>query len=288
MLRDILDKDTEAAANTSCRTASADLESMGSEKPRDVHLIFIIHGHKSSPGELEWAALKFRERAAELDISVHVHLAKTLAGGTDEGIPQLARRVANELQMVVAMGPPSSPYIDPPQKCRYCSLSLYGQSLGGVIARYVVALAYDDSNSCIAGLPPYVFMTNVSPHLGVGLGEGGYVGNLPRSCVSSMCRHGSLTERQLMLLDAGPDGVPLLVRMARHSAEDRAGGLTDPTGSSALAPGSSQGHSAVDGMPTPPFLQALGSFCRRCVYANSTGDPLVAYQTAAIRPGCKP
>jgi hypothetical protein len=47
------------------------------------------------------------------------------------------------------------------------TISVVGNSLGGLYARYALSLLFDPSTSLIAGLQPGTFLTIASPHLGV-------------------------------------------------------------------------------------------------------------------------
>jgi len=216
-----------------------------------VHLVFIIHGKDSSPGELEWVAEQFRAKAREHDVLTYVHVAKALALGTDAGIAALAQLLAEELRSIIAQEPLDG-------SGEFDSLSLYGQSLGGVLARYVAGLLWDAGAGRIAGLVPRVFMSNVAPHLGVGLGEGGYLGRVPRKLIEMFGPMQSRTVKELLLLDGEDTKPPLLLRMAQWSDTEW------------------------------PFMQALEAFEGRYVYANVAGDLLVAYQSAAIQPDSAP
>ena len=46
-------------------------------------------------------------------------------------------------------------------------ISIVGNSLGGLYARYAVSLLYEPRAKSIAGLRPKTFMTVATPHLGV-------------------------------------------------------------------------------------------------------------------------
>jgi hypothetical protein len=159
--------------------------------------------------------------------------------------------VAAELRSVVAAQP------------QLTHLTLVGNSLGGLYVRYAAALAYDASSNTVAGLRPVTLLTTATPHLGVG--AFGYLGLVPRWLQATVGgRALGRTIAELLLQDAGPSGVPLLVRMASAQA--------------ASTSASSEGVSTE-----PPFLEALAAFQRRVAYANAENDFLVAYETAALR-----
>lgn len=46
-------------------------------------------------------------------------------------------------------------------------ISIVGNSLGGLYARYAISLLYEPRDKTIAGLRPKTFMTVATPHLGV-------------------------------------------------------------------------------------------------------------------------
>jgi hypothetical protein len=97
-----------------------------------------------------------------------------------DGVEEGASRIADEIREVVAAHP------------TLARLSLIGNSLGGIYARYAAALLFEpapsssgDSGSggrcggTMAGLIPDTFLTTATPHLGVG--PFGYLGAIPRA-----------------------------------------------------------------------------------------------------------
>ena len=168
-----------------------------------------------------------------------------LAARSFDGVPNGARRVAEEIQAVARA-----------YKASLRTVSLVGNSLGGLYARHCAAQLYDPETRTIAGLVPDTYLTTATPHLGVG--PFGYLGYFPSPVRALGARAMGATTRQLLLLD-GDDDVeaddaetgPLLLRMADPSSE---------------------------------YVAALGAFKRRCAYANATNDFLVAYETASLDP----
>lgn len=134
-------------------------------------------------------------------------------------------------------------------------ISFVGNSLGGIYVRYALALLFDPESSYIAGLQPYTFLSTATPHLGVG--PYGFIGRVPEGLKRFLgFKALGRTVKELLLLDTSSDDSrfePLLVSMANPHAD-------------------------------LPYLQALGAFKRRCVYANVVNDAMVAYETAAQTP----
>lgn len=135
------------------------------------------------------------------------------------------------------------------------TISFVGNSLGGLYARYAAARLFESESSTICGLKPSTFLTTATPHLGVG--PFGYLGMIPDPLKRFLgAKAMGKTVKELLLLDSSEQSdksEPLLVTMARPNAET-------------------------------PFVRALASFQRRCIYANVVNDAMVAYETAAQEP----
>ncbi|CAM9729229.1 unnamed protein product, partial [Chrysoparadoxa australica] len=127
-------------------------------------------------------------------------------------------------------------------------ISLVGNSLGGLYARYAAHLLHDPGDKTIAGLMPETFLTIATPHLGVRRHT--WV-PLPDQVHGAVAVFMGQTGQDLFLRDAvgkGEDEEPLLLHMATSE----------------------------------PFLSSLRAFKRRCAYANASGDFMVPYETAAF------
>ena len=220
--------------------------------PAPTHLFVLVHGLGGTPEDLSCL-----ERNLLLGARREGFAALVLKPGCNvlarsfDGVRAGAARVADEIRAVVASHP------------TLVDISLVGNSLGGIYARYAAALLFDEDAGTVAGLRPDAFLTTATPHLGVG--PFGYLGLFPspmRAVVGPML---GATTRELSLADGGrvgaEDEAPLLARMADA--------------------GTGSGGNRRD---EPPFLAALGSFRRRCAYANAVNDFLVAYETASLDP----
>ena len=221
------------------------------------HLFVLIHGLGGTPEDLRCLERNLTTRGGT-DVLVHKPACNTLVKSFD-GVPNGARRVADEIRAVVAEHRESLRRI-----------SLVGNSLGGIYARYAAALLFDEESKSIAGLEPTTFLTTASPHLGVG--PFGYLGVFPRPLQTVGAALIGESCSQLMLRDGRGNRRPLLAKMA------------DPTNGKGGERGSGGGSGARDESDELPFVDALASFERRCAYANAVNDFLVAFETASIDP----
>lgn len=169
---------------------------------------------------------------------VLVHCAAANEGRTRDGVAAGGRRLAAEVAEVAARHPSLR------------TLTLVGNSLGGLYARHAAAELHDERTGRMAGLEPELLLTIGCPHLGVRRYT--YL-PLPAPVINSAAPRlvAGQTAADLLLLDGdGADeagGAPLLVRMSEGS-----------------------------------FGAALRAFRRRRAYANLRGDFMVPFGTAAI------
>lgn len=198
--------------------------------PPNHHLFVLVHGLQGQPGDL--ACLKEALLASSSRPSVHLSTCNTER--TDDGVASGGLRLAEELRAVVAATP------------RATHLSVVGNSLGGLYARYALPLLHDDATSTVCGLVPATFLTTATPHLGVG--AYGHLSLIPRPLQRASSLVLGKTVRELLLCDAKPQ---LLLRMATEAR----------------------------------YLRALACFQRRILYANAVNDALVSYETASVRDG---
>ena len=165
--------------------------------------------------------------------------------GTFGGIEESGERAAREL-LDIARTYPSLKRV-----------SLVGNSLGGLFARYIAAHLYDARSRTVAGLIPEDLITIACPHLGTR--SYAWQGAVPRSVHRMAAPAIGRSGEQVLFMDAEVDGEePLLLRMT----EDQTGPLGRPM----------------------PYRSALEAFKRRTLYANAWGDSLVPYESAAIQP----
>lgn len=166
---------------------------------------------------------------------VLVHLAGANEGTrTRDGVAAGGRRLASEVDQLASRNPGLQ------------TISLVGNSLGGLYARYAAAELLDEASGRIAGLQPDAFVTVGCPHLGVR--QFTFL-PLPPPLVRLGPLVAGRTATDLLLRDGGGEGAPLLVEMAREGGR----GLT-----------------------------ALRAFRRRRLYANLKGDFMVPFGTAAF------
>jgi hypothetical protein len=126
-------------------------------------LIVVSHGLMGTQADLSF----LKEAIEELDsANTLVLLARSNEGKTTDGVANGGRRLASEILDTVEAQPSLT------------SISMLGNSLGGLYARYAAALLYtppdrsdadngNASSSSICGLVPGDFVTTASPHLGV-------------------------------------------------------------------------------------------------------------------------
>ncbi|XP_021652810.2 putative lipase YDR444W isoform X2 [Hevea brasiliensis] len=155
-------------------------------------------------------------------------------------------------------------------------ISFLAHSLGGLFARYAIAVLYSENalytgqsndladstlpcsarRGTIAGLDPINFVTLATPHLGVrGRKQLPFLWGIPileRLSPPMASILAGLTGSQLFLTDGKPDKPPLLLGMASDCEDGK-------------------------------FLSALGAFRCRTFYANVSYDHIVGWRASSIR-----
>jgi len=221
----------------------ARVKAVRSEEGREAktHLVACVHGLAGTPDDL--CALETR-LITDGRVKVHRVMCNAPLNSFD-GVENGARRIVAELKAVVKKYP------------NLKRLTLYGNSLGGIYARYAAALMFaeDGNRGTMLGLKPCTFLTTATPHLGVG--PYGYFRIVPTLAQATWSKNlgGSIMELTLSDGHRRESGRPLLMEMA------------DP-----------EVREPLD------FIGALGAFERRCAFANATNDFLVSYETASISP----
>ena len=220
--------------------SSDDERAAGAASAGPTHLFVLVHGLGGAPEDLSCLERGILKRAGSSALVLKPGC--NLAIRSFDGVPNGAARIAAEIEATARA-----------YRASLRTVSLVGNSLGGLYARHCAAQLYDAESRTIAGLVPATYLTTATPHLGVG--PFGYLGFFPSPVRALGARAMGATTKQLLLLDGddGDDGddVPLLLRMADPSSE---------------------------------YVAALGAFERRCAYANATNDFLVAYETASLDP----
>jgi hypothetical protein len=143
----------------------------GSVKKReDVHLIVLVHGWKGNPSEMESLRELLLLRGEEKESHktnvfkrkerTLVHSAVCNDGQTHDGIEAGGTRLANEINNLI-----QELWNRESQNVR---ISLVGNSLGGLYARYALSLIQWQGHRKKQMIIPHHFVTTATPHLGIG------------------------------------------------------------------------------------------------------------------------
>ncbi|KAL7211636.1 hypothetical protein ACSBR2_014482 [Camellia fascicularis] len=231
------------------------------------HLLVLVHGILASPSDWIYVEAELKRRLGRnflIYASSCNSYTKTFAG-----IDGAGKRLADEIMQIVKRTESLK------------RISFLAHSLGGVLARYAIAVLYspaafdgDQSNdlpastnanlktACssrqgmIARLEPVNFITLATPHLGVrGKKQLPFLLGVPileKLAPSFAPVFVGRTGSQLFLTDGKPNNPPLLLRMASDCEDGK-------------------------------FISALGAFRCRILYANVSYDHLVGWRTSSIR-----
>ncbi|KAI3460115.1 hypothetical protein Pfo_016778 [Paulownia fortunei] len=231
------------------------------------HLVVMVNGIIGSAQNWRYAAKQF-VKAYPNDVIVHCSESNS-SMLTFDGVDVMGKRLADEVISVVDRHP------------NLQKISFVGHSLGGLIARYAVAVLYrqdlirkpgeengeygrDESQRSsleaklrgnIAGLEPVNFITSATPHLGsrghkqVPVLCGFYTMEKVASRASWLLGR---TGKHLFLSDYDDGKPPLLLSMSNDSEDLK-------------------------------FISALQSFKRRVAYANARFDHLVGWSSSSLR-----
>ncbi|CAJ2658858.1 uncharacterized protein LOC123898746 [Trifolium pratense] len=254
----------QAMSTTTQGTSPA--RTSGNLKNDPDHLLVLVHGIWSSPSDWTYAE---EELKRHLGKSFLIYASSSNAyTKTFTGIDEAGKRLADEVMQVV-------------KKTKSLKrISFLAHSLGGLFARYAIALLYspdtynsgqpsdpancvmensqrtDFSKGMIAGLEPMSFITLATPHLGVrGKKQLPFLFGVPilEKLVAPIAPlFIGRTGTQLFLTDDNPNKPSLLLRMASDCEDGK-------------------------------FISALGAFRCRVVYANVSYDHMVGWRTSSIR-----
>ncbi|XP_062214718.1 putative lipase ROG1 isoform X2 [Phragmites australis] len=245
-----------------CFTVSAADE--GQSRPKPTHLVVTVNGIVGSAENWRFAVKHFIKKHPE-DVVVHCSGCNS-AARTLDGVDVMGRRLAEEVISVVECRP------------ELRKISFVAHSLGGLIARYAIALLYesapqtDSHEECekhdadyssnqhtvegkIAGLEPINFITFATPHLGtrshkqIPLFRGS---NKLEKMAYRLSWIAGRSGKHLFLKDIEDEKPPLLLQMVTDDSDLH-------------------------------FMSALHSFKRRVVYSNVCGDFIVGWRTSSIR-----
>ncbi|KAJ8761105.1 hypothetical protein K2173_000784 [Erythroxylum novogranatense] len=230
------------------------------------HLLVLVHGILASPSDWTYVQAELKRRLGR-NFLIYASSSNSYTK-TFSGIDGAGKRLAEEVMQVV-------------RKTKSLKkISFLAHSLGGLFARYAIAVLYkqhapssskhDDYNNLkrqglqdasftqgtIVGLEPINFITLATPHLGVRgrkqlpflLGISFLEKLAPPLAPFFVGQTGS----QLFLTDGQPNKPPLLLRMTSDCEDGQ-------------------------------FMSALGAFRCRIVYANVSYDHMVGWRTSSIR-----
>ncbi|CAM9441241.1 unnamed protein product [Ectocarpus sp. 4 AP-2014] len=245
-----------ALAADATTAAAPDADKKVDDKGLPAHLVVLAHGLSGTPEDLTYLKQSL-EREGGSDILVHS--ARRNEGKTKDGVVEGGSRLAEEILEVVQSTPSLS------------RISLVGNSLGGLYARYAAKLLYRDettggdsgTGATVAGLSPSVFMTFATPHLGVRRFT--YV-PLPSPLHS------------LAGVFVGETGHDLFLRRKRGGGGEVGGEAAAP----AAANDGRENSLLYNMATTEDFLRPLKAFQWRRAYVNRRGDFMVPYGTAAF------
>ncbi|KAL8490265.1 hypothetical protein ACS0TY_025484 [Phlomoides rotata] len=239
----------------------------GKDQSPPRHLIVMVNGIIGSAQNWRYAAKQF-VKAYPSDVIVHCSESNSSLLTLD-GIDVMGKRLADEVISVVDRHPNLE------------KISFVGHSLGGLVARYAIAVLYqqdltrkrgdengdsegnelnkssveEKTKTTIAGLEPVNFITSATPHLG----SRGH-NQIPVLCgfrpMEKVALHGSRifrrTGKHLFLRDKENGKPPLLLQMCYDSDDLK-------------------------------FISALQLFRRRVAYANASSDQIVGWSTSSLR-----
>ncbi|KAK2969497.1 hypothetical protein RJ640_017337 [Escallonia rubra] len=260
----------------------ATIEVVSNRKEEPDHLLVLVHGILASPSDWTYVEAELKRRLGR-NFLIHASSCNTYTK-TFTGIDGAGKRLADEVMQVVK------------KTGSLKRISFLAHSLGGLFARYAVAVLYMPSPSSsdlsddpavstsaiskaahspgrglIAGLEPVNFITLATPHLGVRgkkqTVDLSVVIQLPfllgvpileKLVVPMAPIFIGRTGSQLFLTDGKPDKPPLLLRMASDCDDGK-------------------------------FIAALGAFRCRILYANVSYDRIllhvymVGWRTSSVR-----
>ncbi|KAK3005587.1 hypothetical protein RJ639_017219 [Escallonia herrerae] len=249
----------KAHAMSTTQDNGATIEVVSSRKEEPDHLLVLVHGILASPGDWTYVEAELKRRLGR-NFLIYASSCNTYTK-TFTGIDGAGKRLADEVMQVVK------------KTGSLKRISFLAHSLGGLFARYAVAVLYMPSPSCsdlsddlavstsaiskaahspgrglIAGLEPVNFITLATPHLGVrGKKQLPFLLGVPileKLAVPIAPIFVGRTGSQLFLTDGKPDKPPLLLSMASDCDDGK-------------------------------FIAALGAFRCRILYANVSYDRIL-------------
>jgi len=224
-----------------------------SNSSEGTHLVVFIHGLWGKPIHLDH--LRSTLASTHESRNLHLLLPKSNADyNTYDGIEVGAERITDEIESTIrslasssssTSSSTSTSTSSPASAAGVTKISIVGYSLGGLIARYVVGLLYQ--NGIFDTITPINFTTFATPHLGVRTPSLGYRSRIWNSIGA---RTLSTSGQQMFLIDDFRGSGRCLLSL-----------LADP--------GS-------------VFMRGLARFEKRSLYANTQNDRSVPFYTAGI------
>uniref|UniRef100_A0A7N0RF56 DUF676 domain-containing protein n=1 Tax=Kalanchoe fedtschenkoi TaxID=63787 RepID=A0A7N0RF56_KALFE len=259
-------QDLKAQAMSTIQGSVSSSSGFRNAQDKPDHLLVLVHGILASPSDWIYVGAELERRLGK-NFYIYASSSNTFTK-TFTGIDGSGRRLADEVIEVVKKTESLK------------KISFVAHSLGGLIARYAVAVLYsapsiidqpdeskeqvgsrspaaNPSQRCrIAGLEPINFVTLATPHLGVrGRNQLPFLFGVPlleKLAAPIAPLLAGRTGGQLFLTDGKPNRPPLLLRMATDCDDLK-------------------------------FLSALGAFKCRIIYANVSYDHMVGWRTSSIR-----
>jgi hypothetical protein len=141
------------------RRSSSDADN-SSRETAPVHLVVLVHGWLGNELEMGYLQQSLERQSVAKGHHVMIHSAVSNVDRTWDGIAAGGLRLAQEIDRVVDEIQQESVSPSTPSIC--ISLSLVGNSLGGLYARHALGHL-----PCFSKLQPNLFCTTATPHLGV-------------------------------------------------------------------------------------------------------------------------
>ncbi|XP_037494814.1 putative lipase YDR444W isoform X3 [Jatropha curcas] len=255
------------AMNTTIQGNFASPKAIVNSNTEPDHLLVLVHGILASPSDWTYVEAELKRRLGR-NFLIYASASNTYTK-TFSGVDGAGKRLADEVMQVVK------------KKDSLKRISFLAHSLGGLFARYAIAVLYSEAalstgqssdttdstlpssqavraarRGTIAGLDPINFITLATPHLGVrGRKQLPFLLGIPileKLAPPIAPIFTGRTGSQLFLTDGKPNKPPLLLRMASDCEDGK-------------------------------FISALGAFGCRILYANVSYDHMVGWRTSSIR-----
>jgi len=118
--------------------------------PRNNHLVVLCHGLLGTSLDLKYLADSLSNKGYVVHRTNSHQLHKSMVG-----VKSVTQSILQEVLQIKAENPSLQ------------KISIVGNSLGGILARYLAALMYEPETNTFSGLQPGFLLTTATPHLGV-------------------------------------------------------------------------------------------------------------------------